>query len=217
MTSTTETAELLRLYFIQQRAVNIPGIGGFALKRIPANFDHTSGLIEAPAYTIHYDSLNDIPSKEMFAYLSRKKDLSEWEAIGVVNSFSVALKDQLRKGQRFEWEGVGILENDPSGQLVFEPGEIVMDLLPSIPSGKIMEEADRNAYSSEAELYPGGEHEAIVKAKASWWITAAVIAAIALLLIFLNVISNEYRFSAAQQNKFVPAREPVQNMNKPAD
>jgi nucleoid DNA-binding protein len=210
MTSSGDTAELLRLYFIQQRSVNLPGIGGFELSRIPARVDNATGTIKAPYYSIRYDSLSDIPSKEMFAFISRKRNISEWEAIGVVNNFSMAVSDQLKRGQRFEWAGIGSLEHNVTGQLEFEPVATQFDFLPDLSVGI------RTGTDSDIIADPFQEEET-VEAKVSWWVTAAVIAAVALVIIFFSFIRNEYKLTGSRESRFVPAVAPVQNETKLAD
>lgn len=218
MTSTADTAELLRLYFIQQRTVNLPGIGSFELDRIPAQVDLVTGTIKAPSYTIRYDSMNDIPSKEMFAYISRKRNISEWEAIGVVNNFSMDLKDQLKKGQRFNWSGIGSLENSSSGQLTFDPVSNRYDFLPDLNDLSPQSITDDAAatgdhYDAIGEI----DEPATVEASASWWVAAAVIAAVALVMIFFNLIRNEYKLTGARDTKIVPSSAPAQFESKPAN
>lgn len=219
MTTTADTAELLRLFFIQQQAVNLPGIGGFAMNRIPAHADPHSGSIVAPSFTIKYDSLNDIPVKEMFTYVAAKKDITEWEAIGVVNHFSQEVKELLKKGQRFEWEGMGSLENNDAGQLVFEPVSMHYPFYPDMQGvyewRKYREPELQGNY--EMPVAESEDEEVVVEAKASWWISAAVVAAISLLLIFFSLVRNEYKFSSARETKLTPAEMPVQYQNKPAD
>jgi purine-nucleoside phosphorylase len=65
-------------------------------------------------------------------------------------------------------------------------------------------EGDNEIEETESE-------EVIVEARASWWISAAVIAAVALLLIFYSLVRHEYTFSAARETRFTPAMAPLQN------
>jgi nucleoid DNA-binding protein len=211
MTSSGDTAELLRLYFIQQRSINLPGIGGFELSRIPARVDSASGTIKAPYYAIRYDSFSDIPSKEMFAFISRKRNISEWEAIVVVNNFSMAVSDQLKRGQRFDWEGIGSLEHNVTGQLEFQPVASQFDFLPDLPVG-IQTGSHTDIVSEQFE-----EESGTVEAKASWWVTAAVIAAVSLAMIFFSFIRNEYKLTGSRESRFIPAVAPNQNETKLAD
>jgi nucleoid DNA-binding protein len=218
MTSTPDTAELLRRYFIQQRSVNLPGIGSFVLNRIPAQINHASGNIEAPSFTIQYDSLNDIPTKEVFAYISRKRNISEWEAIGVVNNFALALNDQLKKGKKVEWEGMGSLENSSYGQLIFEPVTTRDDFQPhliSLPqTGLVHDRHDTGGYN---EIPYENEEQGMVEAEASWWVSAAVIGAAALVMIFFSLVRNEYNLSGARQTKLLPSSTPSQYESKAAE
>ncbi len=219
MTTTADTAELLRQYFIQQQSVNLPGIGGFEMNRVPAHVDHHSGTIHAPSYTIRYDSLNDIPSKEMFAHIARKKDITEWEAIGVVNHFSMELKDQLKKGHRFDWAGMGSLENNDAGQLIFEPYSIRYPFHADIYVATKWQKYDDPESSGQHYVVPDADasDEVVIEARASWWISAAVVAAAALLLIFFSLIRSEYKLSSARETKLTPSVPPSQFEFKPAE
>jgi hypothetical protein len=218
MMSIADTAELLRLYFIQQRSVNLPGIGSFNLNRIPAMADHATGNLAAPYYTIQYDSLNDVPSREMFAYISRKRNISEWESIGVVNNFSMALNDLLKKGQKFTWEGIGSLENNFSGQLIFEPVVTRYDFQPdlsALPRTGIIHD-QTIAGEPEAVVFDNHEQDT-VEARASWWVAAAVIAAAALVMIFFSLVNSEYKLTGARQTRFVTSDTPLQYESKTAE
>lgn len=218
MTTKADTAELLRLFFIQQLAVNLPGIGGFVMNRIPAHADAHEGGIVAPSYTINYDSLNDIPAKEMFAYVAAKKKISEWEAIGVVNHFSLEIKDLLKKGQKYEWEGMGSLEHNDAGQLIFVPVDMRYPFYPDVQGvyewRKYREPGPQGEY--QMPMAETGDEEVVVEARASWWIWAAVIAAVASLLIFFSLVRNEYKFRSARETRLAPAEMPLQYQHKPA-
>jgi nucleoid DNA-binding protein len=214
MTSSGDIAELLRSYFIQHRSVHLPGIGGFELSRIPAQADMATGRIEAPYYTVRYDSLSDIPSKEMFSYISRKKNLSEWEAIGVINNFSMALSDQLKKGQRFEWEGIGSLGHGLTGQLEFQPEVSHFEFMPDLNSSAVITDNENSA--DHVAVY-GEEEEDTVEMKASWWVAAAVVAAVALAMIFFSFVRNEYKFGVSRDSRLAPDTAPLQHQTKLAD
>jgi hypothetical protein len=220
MTTTADTAELLRLFFIQQQAVYLPGIGGFVMNRIPAHVDGHTGSIVAPSYIINYDSLNHIPTKEMFAYVAAKKDITAWEAIGVVNQFSQDINDMLKKGQKYEWGGMGSLQHNDAGQLIFDSGDMRYPFYPDVQGV--------NEWRKNREPEPQGEcempiaeteadKEAVVEERASWWISAAVIAAVASLLILFSLVRNEYKFSSARESRLVPAEKPLQYQFKPAE
>jgi hypothetical protein len=220
MTTTADTAELLRRFFIQQQAVNLPGIGGFVMNRIPAHVDGHAGIIVAPSYTIKYDSLNDIPSKAMFAYVAAKKDITEWEAIGVVNHFSQEINDMLMKGQMYEWGGMGRLQHNDAGQLIFESGDMRYPFYPDVQGAYEWREYREPEPQGEYEMpivETQADEETVVEARASWWISAAVIAAVASLLILFSLVRNEYKFRSARESRLVPAEKPLQYQFKPAE
>jgi nucleoid DNA-binding protein len=220
MTTTADTAELLRRYFLQQQVVHLPGIGGFEMNRVPAQVDAQAGTIRAPYYTIRYDSLHDIPARDMFAYIAAKKEITEWEAIGVVNHFSQEMKELLRKGQKYEWEGMGSLENNESGQLIFEADPVQYPFQQDF-NGVYEWKKYRETETSAGYTMPGADTEEPlmeeVEERASWWIWAAVLTAVALLLIFFNLVRNDYAFSSARGTVVTPSLQPSQYINKPAE
>lgn len=195
---TAETAELLRHYFIQHSSLQLPGIGSFTLDRIPAAYDHAAGVLRSPRYAVHYDANHDIPSRSLFSYVSRKQNITEWEAIGIVNNFSLGVKELLKKGQRFEWAGMGILETEDSGQLIFR-GEDQFTSFGrdfTISADGLLREGTGNSAGSYA-----GQEDATIEARASWWISAAIIAATALILIFISLVRNDYRFTTGRETR----------------
>lgn len=220
MTTTADTAELLRRYFLQQQVVHLPGIGGFELNRMPAEVDARAGTIRAPYYIVRYDSLHDIPARDMFAYIATKKEITEWEAIGVVNHFSQEMKELLRKGQKYEWEGVGSLEHNEAGQLIFEADPVYYPFqqeIQGVYEWNKYRETETPAGYTMPEANTGEPEMAEVEERASWWIWAAVLTAVALLLIFFNLVRNDYAFSSARGTVVTPAVQPSQHYNKPAE
>jgi nucleoid DNA-binding protein len=222
MTSTADMPQLLRLFFVQHKSVSIPGVGSFQLLRKPATSDIASRQLLAPQYSIHFDSINDTPSRDLFAYISRKKNVSEWEAIGLVNEFSVQLKESLRTGKKFEWPGLGSLETIPGGQLILKQEDISCDFLPTVSSNRVIRrEAEHTVLVGEFERSSGESQQwledDVVVAKAGWWITAAVIAAIALLLIFFQFFRNDFAFISGRHTNTNVQSAPQQYEDKTAN
>ncbi len=156
----------------------------------------------------------------MFAYVAAKKDITAWEAIGVVNQFSQDINDMLKKGQKYEWGGMGSLQHNDAGQLIFDSGDMRYPFYPDVQGV--------NEWRKNREPEPQGEcempiaeteadEEAVVEERASWWISAAVIAAVASLLILFSLVRNEYKFSSARESRLVPAEKPLQYQFKPAE
>ena len=221
MTSTADMPQLLRLFFIQHKQVSIPGVGNFHLVRKPAAHDIASRKLLAPEYSIHFDPHNDSPSRDLFAYISRKKNISEWEAIGMVNEFSVELKEILRTGKRFQWDGIGMMETIPGGQVILKPADLHYDFLPDVHSNRVIrKEVAHTILVGETERSSGESKqwlgEDVVVAKAGWWIAAAIIAAIALIMIFYQFFRNDYSFVSGKQTPVAVATESAQHQDKTA-
>jgi hypothetical protein len=128
------------------------------------------------------------------------------------------LKDQLKKGQRFDWKGIGSLENSSSGQLIFDPLTSKYDFQPHLHSAlQSSTEYDVLHTGGHYDVLSENEEQVIVEARASWWVAAAVIAAGALLMIFFNLVRNEYKLTGARDTKITPAVAPSQYESKPAN
>jgi nucleoid DNA-binding protein len=208
MTANRDMPELLRSFLIQHKHVSVPGLGSFHLVRKPATHDIASRKLLAPEYSIHFDALNDSPDRQLFAYVSRKMNLPEWEAIGMVNQFALELKDKLKTGKHVHWEGIGDLETIPGGQVILRNTDLHYDFLPHVSSNRVIRKevahtvlvGERERSSDES---PQWLEEDVVVAKAGWWVAAVIIAAIALIMIFFQFFRNDYSFVSGKQTPVV--------------
>jgi len=219
MTELSDIAELLHLFFIQNKSVSLPGIGSFSLLRISAQSDFATRKILAPNYTISFSKEKDSPSREMFNYISRKKNILEWEAVRLVNEFSFELNSKLKKGEKVQWQGVGFLETGSAGQLLFEPERIKYSFIPAVQAERVIrKENDHSVLVGEQEMHKSEmqewlEHEAYVEEKAGWWIPAAIIGAAVLLVLFFSLLNQNASNYGGRQTKIVPSSAPVQSEN----
>lgn len=120
MTILNETAEILRLYFIQQKKLSLNGIGSFSLSRKPAIFNPSSSLFSAPTYSIEYSTEVSVTPKDVIVFISKRKNISEPEAISLVADFNKEVLAHLQSGEAVNWSGMGslILKN---GQIELTP------------------------------------------------------------------------------------------------
>jgi CCDC81-like prokaryotic HU domain 2 len=207
--------DLLHYYFIQNRTLSLPGIGTFELFRVSAQTDFTNKKILAPTYTISFDKMNDTPDKEMFQYISSRKNISEWEAMKLVNDLAHELKQQLRSGQEVEWKGIGILKPDSSGDIIFQPDRLKYDFIPHVDAERVirvdanhrMLVGDHEVSKTEMEQFLQ-EENVVVKEKPKWWVYAILVAAIALILIFLKLISSDSPFTGGKTKRITPESAP---------
>jgi hypothetical protein len=217
MTRIEDISELLHLFFIQNRSVSLPGIGTFSLFSISAHSDFATRKIFGPSYSIHFSSATDSPSKEMFSYISRKKNISEWEAVRLVNEFAFELNSRFKKGEKVDWPGIGTLESGSAGQLLFEPERIKYQFIPAVAAERVIrKENDHSVLVGEQEMHKSDmqewlEHESYVEEKAGWWIPAAVIGAIALLVLFFSLLNQQVSTYGGRQSTVTPSQAPAQN------
>lgn len=219
MTVTKDMPELFKRFFFQYKHLSIPGLGSFHLVRKPASHDIASRQLLAPEYNVHFDALNDSPDRELFNYVSRKLNLTEWEAIGLVNQFSQELKETLRTGKQYNWPGIGLLETIPGGQVILKGDNLNYTFLPHVPSKRVIrKEASHTILVGERERSTGDAQqwleEDVVVAKAGWWVAAVIIAAIALIMIFYQFFRNDYSFVSGKQTPVTTTSERVQYEEK---
>ncbi len=217
MTRVADIAELLYLFFIQNKSVSLPGIGTFSLQRISAQSDFATRKIVPPNYTISFNNATDSPSREMFNYISQKKNISDWEAVRMVNEFSVELHSKLKKGEKVEWPGVGVLESGSAGQMLFEPERVKYAFLPAVNAERVIrKENDHAVLVGEQEMHKSDmqewlEHESYIEEKAGWWIPAAIIGATVLLVLFFSLLNQKTSTYGGRQSHIVPSQAPLQN------
>ena len=191
-----EIADILYRYFIQNNSLSLPGIGTFDMFRISAQADFANKKILPPSFTISYSNINDAPHKELFDYISRKKNIPEWEAIKVVNDFAFDLRNTIRNGQPVEWEGIGMLKQGNGKDILFVPNKLSYDFIPHVDAQRVIRHSanhamlvgDRERSKTEMEQYLL-EEVPEVKAKVGWWSVAAIIAAIAVILLAVRAFS----------------------------
>lgn len=219
MTTTREFPLLLRMFFLQHKHLSVPGLGSLHLVRKPATHDIASRQLLAPAYSIHFDEHNDSPSRELFGYVSKKLNLPEWEAIGLVNQFAMELKETLRTGKHYHWEGIGDLETIPGGQVILKAANVDLSFMPHVSSNRVIrKEVAHTVLVGERERSSGDAQqwleEDVVVDKAGWWVAAVIIAAIALIMIFYQFFRNDYSFVSGKQTPVNTAQVQDQHEDK---
>jgi hypothetical protein len=204
--------DLLYHYFIQSRSLSLPGIGTFDLFRISAQTDFANRKILAPGYTISYDSINDAPHKDLFDYISRKRSIPEWEAIKEVNDFAFDIKQQLRSGQEVAWEGIGLLRAGVGGDIFFEPQSLQYSFINPVSATRVVRQGlnhpmlvgDRELGTHEMQDMLSGE-DYFAREQEGWWVYAAILAAIAVLLIAARVFLGDHSLPSGRMDALRPA------------
>lgn len=186
--------QLINSYLLQHKSLSIPGLGTIYVERVPAQSDFINRQLLPPAYHYRFDKYFDTPSKSFFGFLSFEKKIAEYEAIRQYNEWALDVRNDIAAGHVATLEGIGTLERDVSGEIVFKPLATLKTYDPAVSAERIIRSnarhamlvGDRQTTTTEMTGYLQEVH----KEKASWWIYALVIAAIALVAIFFHYYRN---------------------------
>lgn len=112
--------QVLNAYLFQHRSISIPGLGSIYLETHPASVDVAERTILPPVYQFRFDKYFDAPDREFFSFIATQRNILDFEAIKWYNEFSFELRNRIRTEDQVDWEGVGILKKDNSGNVIFE-------------------------------------------------------------------------------------------------
>lgn len=183
----------LEQYLILYKKLSVPGIGTFQVERTPAEADFASKLINPPTYTIALHHGNNAPSTRLFNWLAEVMNISERDAVIRFNDFAFELKNKILNGDRFDWNGVGILSKGLAGEIRFEPEWKKQAAGEPVAAVKVLrEKAEHTVRVGEDEKTSAQMIELLHPAtepKTYWWV-------IALVLLLISFIFIAYYFSA---------------------
>lgn len=181
-------------YLLQHKSLSIPGLGTIYVERIPAQSDFVNKQLLEPSYHYRFDKYVDVPSKEFFRYLSVKQNSTDSEAATYYQKWAMSLKNSITISRPAVLEGVGELKKNISGEILFEPYSKIKTFDTPVHAERVIRSnarhtmlvGDRETTTAEMTGYLHKTH----KEKASWWIYALIISAIALVAIFYHYFRN---------------------------
>jgi hypothetical protein len=186
--------QLVNNYLLQHKSVSIPGLGTIYVERIPAQSDFINRQLLPPAYHYRFDKYFDAPEKEFFAFLAARKNIPEYEAIKMYNEWALGIRNNISTDHATVLEGVGELKRDDSGDIVFEAVGSLKTYDVAVPAERVIRTNARHAMivgdKETTTMEMTGYLQEVRKKKASWWIYALIIAAIALVAIFFHYFIN---------------------------
>ena len=185
-----DTAQWLHEYFIQHGSLTLPGVGTFRIQRISAQVDFASKRMMPPSFTIRFDHRHDTPQREMFAYISQRSGLADWEAVRSVNNLSFDIKTRLLHGESVPVDGIGILRPDNGSGFQFDAERINYDFIPKVRADRVIRKdaehtvrvGEWHRSSTEMEELLQAQREPIPLYRRMWF--RAMILTIFALLIF---------------------------------
>jgi hypothetical protein len=184
--------EVLNSYLVQHKSLSIPGLGTIYVERKPAQSDFINKQIIAPSYHYRFDRYFDAPDKDFFTYLAAQKEIADYEAIRWYNEWAYELRNKIRTQEQVEWENVGVLKTDVSGEVVFEAQQNLVSYLVPVPAERVIRTnaqhtmlvGDREVTNKAMTDYLN--EETVYVEKESWWIYALILATIATVVIFFH-------------------------------
>jgi len=126
---------LLTKYLLRYKKVCIPNLGTFEIVMQSPQLDVADKRISSPVYITQYSKEEKI-SDHQFRFLSNGK--SKEIFIQELISFGERMKRRIRVSP-FHWRGLGTLRF-ATNELIFEPDEIKLGSLHSVPAEKVLRE-----------------------------------------------------------------------------
>jgi hypothetical protein len=197
---------VLNAYLYQHRSISIPGLGTIYLETLPAAVDVADRTMLPPVYHFRFDKYFDAPDKEFFAYLATQRNILDYEAIKWYNEFSFELRNRIKNEDAVNWDGVGVLKKDGSGNVLFEPVATPFDFLQPTPAMRVnRQDAQHTLLVGDRERTSGEMNEwlhddAHRRRKVAWWIIAVIIAVAG--LAFLGWYFYSHGLLTGNQTKF---------------
>jgi hypothetical protein len=180
---------LLSKYLLQYKRVCIPNIGTFEIVQHPAQLNVADKLIAPPVYTTRHIGSNDVPEHQFHFFASA--GLAKEELAHELFVFGERLKRRVQNAP-FHWKGFGTLDYT-SSELSFQPDEIWLEGLQSVPANKVLREnAQHNMLVGDQEMTSQQVTDVLNQAeyKRPWFIVAGwvlLIVALVAIIIFLYV------------------------------
>lgn len=198
--------DVLNAYLFQHRSISIPGLGTIYLETQPASVDVAERMMLPPGYQFRFDKYFDAPDKEFFSYIAAHQNILDFEAIKWYSEFSFELRNRIKNEDAVNWDGVGVLKKDGSGNVLFEPSAIPLHYMQPAPAVRVNRQnaqhtllvGDRERTSEEMNEWL--HDEANGRRRIAWWVIALIIAGAG--LAFLGWYFYSHGWSLGNQNKF---------------
>lgn len=177
--------DVLNSYLLLHKSINIPGLGTIYIERLPARTDFVNKHVLPPSFRFRFDKYFDSPDKQFFAYLANQKNMQDYEAIKWYNEFAYDLRAKIRTEDKAEWDGIGVFKKDISGEIIFEEKDNILEqvLFPAKAEKVIQKKQPLTLTVGNKEVTSYDMSELLLpdepKKKISWWVYAAIIAALA--------------------------------------
>lgn len=181
--------QVLNAYLFQHRSISIPGLGTIYLETFPANVDVAERTMLPPVYQFRFDKYFDAPDKEFFSFVATQQNILDFEAIRWYNEFSFDLRNRIRSESQVNWDGIGTLKKDGSGNIIFESVAATPPFMAPVPAMRVnRQDAQHTLLVGDRERTSGEMNEWLHddnpgRRQRAWWIIALVLGIIALAIL----------------------------------
>lgn len=177
-------SELYR-YFVLQKELQLPGVGSFELHTQPAKYDFPEKMFRPPVYSVLFQNGNSSAPRELFEWLAAVFSVSERDAVIRFNDFVFEMKQHLQKGSPISWKGMGELQADEQGNILFVPAEKEFSLEEPVAAEKIIRKAAVHSLRVGEDERTSEEMNEILQyaepKTSAWWAWPLIIALLAVI------------------------------------
>lgn len=188
--------EELYFYLIQHHFLYLPGIGDCTLIRISASIDSENRSLLPPSYAIQFTPSESGSHRDLFSYLAEKLNVTEVDAIMMVNDYAMELKYLLQRDGFATIDFIGKLYINEFGKVSLDAQPLNVNFLTQLvpdavnveniitvnPEEEEEEEVDEN--NEEVEAIEAEENE-----NNKWKLSLLILVSIAIFIFILSRIS----------------------------
>ena len=197
-------------YLILHKHLSLPGIGTIQLQKTSSEYDFANKSFTPPVFNFEMESGQQGSSKKLFEWLSKVKEVTEWEAIKLVNDFSFDLKNQISASGEVNWKNVGRFLRDDKGNIVLESAFLQLESeMPVVAEKVIREKAEHKVLVGESEstTIEMEEYFSDTPAKKDLgWIIAIVVVVLSIMLLGIYLSENGLNPSSFGNRNIIQTR-----------
>lgn len=187
----------LYFYLIQHHFLYLPGIGDFTLIRISASIDSENRSLLPPSYAIQFTPSESGSHRDLFSYLAEKLNVTEVDAIMMVNDYAMELKYLLQLDGFAAIEFIGKLNINEFGKISLDAQPLNVNFLTQLVPDSVNveniitvnpEEEDEDEENEEnQEEFAAIEVEESESSK--WKLSVLILVGVAIFIFVLSRIS----------------------------
>ncbi|HEY8387956.1 MAG TPA: hypothetical protein VIK74_05100 [Parasegetibacter sp.] len=187
--------ETLFKYLIQQKSLYLPGIGNFVMTQDAPVYNAADQTFEPPVWKAVLTDEQPATPKELFAFIAGEKQVTELEAIQMFNGCIFEIRQHIKSGRSFYWKGIGELKaGDSSTQTILDAETISLSFLKPVAARRIVRDNAVHTVLIGNQELTNVEVAEMKKntgalGRQRWWVYAAAVAVIALILLFFHFYS----------------------------